>query len=164
VIEALGATPEALRDLWGYLLAVDWKANVTASLLPPDHPLFFLLSTPRRMRYRMGDGLWVRLVDVGAALSGRKYLEDGSIVFEVDDEFCPWNAGRWRLEGGTAERTDAAADLALPVQSLASAYLGGPSFAALARAGRVEELTDGAIARADGMFRWDRHPWCPEIF
>ena len=38
------------------------------------------------------------------------------------------------------------------------------SFAALARAGRVEELEDGAIARADSLFRWDRHPWCPEIF
>ena len=31
--------------------------------------------SPRRMRYRMGDGLWVRLVDVAAALSGRAYGE-----------------------------------------------------------------------------------------
>ena len=60
VVEALGATPEALRDLWAYLLAIDWIATVKASLLPPDHPLFLLLATPRRLRYRMGDGLWVR--------------------------------------------------------------------------------------------------------
>ena len=164
VLEALGATPQAFRDVWGYLLAVDWKATITASLLPPDHPLFLLLATPRRMRYRMGDALWVRLVDVGAALSGRRYSADGSVVFDVKDDFCPWNEGRWKLDGGAAARTDDAADLSLPVQSLASAFLGGISFASLARAGRVEELTQGALARADALFRWDRHPWCPEIF
>jgi len=164
VVEALGSTPEALRDLWGYLLAVDGIATVKAWLLPPDHPLFLLLATPRRMRYRMGDALWVRLVDVGAALSGRRYSEEGKIVLEVADEFCPWNEGRWKLEDGAAERTDDEPDLRLPVQSLASAFMGGISFATLARAGRVEEVTGGALARADGFFRWDRHPWCPEIF
>jgi predicted acetyltransferase len=164
VIEALGATPQALRDIWGYLLAVDWKATITASLLPPDHPLFLLLATPRRMRYRMGDSLWVRLVDVGAALSARKYSADGTLVFDVQDDFCAWNQGRWKLDEGVAARTDDDADIALSVQSLGSAYLGGVSFAELSRAGRVEELKDGALARADALFRWDRHPWCPEIF
>jgi predicted acetyltransferase len=164
VLEALGATPQALRDVWAYLLAVDWKATITASLLPPDHPLFLLLATPRRLRYRMGDALWVRLVDVGAALSGRRYSAEGSVVFDVKDDFCPWNEGRWRLDGGAAARSDAAADISLSVQSLGSAFLGGVSFAALARAGRVEELTPGGLARADALFRWDRHPWCPEIF
>ncbi len=164
VIEALGATPQALREIWGYLLSVDWKATITASLLPPDHPLFLLLATPRRMRYRMGDSLWVRLVDVGAALSARKYSADGSLVFDVQDEFCAWNQGRWKLDQGVAARTDDEADIALSAQSLGSTYLGGVSFAELSRAGRVEELTDGALARADALFRWDRHPWCPEIF
>ena len=164
VVEALAATPTAERDLWGYLLSIDWKATVQAFLLPPDHALFLLLATPRRLRYRMGDGLWVRLVDVGAALSGRQYAADGSIVFDVHDEFCPWNEGRWKLEGGAAQRTNADADVALSAPSLGSAYLGGVSFASLGRAGRVEELKDGALMRADALFRWDRHPWCPEIF
>ena len=164
IIEALAATPTAERDLWGYLLSIDWKATVRAFLLPPDHALFFLLATPRRLRYRMGDGLWVRLVDVGAALSGRKYAGDGAVVFDVHDEFCPWNEGRWKLEDGAAARTDDDADIALSARSLGSAYLGGVSFSTLARTGRAEELTDGALMRADGLFRWDRHPWCPEIF
>jgi predicted acetyltransferase len=112
----------------------------------------------------MGDALWVRVLDVGAALSGRTYASDGKVVFDVVDEFCPWNAGRWQLEGGHATPSKETPDLALPVQSLGSVVLGGISFAALARAGRVEELEDGAIARADSLFRWDRHPWCPEIF
>ena len=164
MLEALGTTPAALRDIWGYLLAIDWVRTVHADLLPIDHPLFLLLATPRRMRFRMGDALWVRLVDVGAALSGRRYGDEGSIVFDVQDDFCPWNEGCWQLEDGTATRTDAEADLRLPVQSLGSAFLGGITFAALARAGRVEELRDSALARADRLFTWDRHPWCPEIF
>ena len=164
VLEAFGTTPEALRDVWAYLLAIDWIATTKSFLLPPDHALFMLLATPRRARYRMGDGLWVRLLDVGAALSGRVYQGDEPIVFEVADEFCPWNEGRWKLEGGRAERTKDEPDLRLPVQSLGSALLGGVSFASLRRAGRLAEVKDGAIARGDSLFRWDRHPWCPEIF
>jgi predicted acetyltransferase len=164
VLEALGATPEADRELWAYLLAIDWKATVKTWLIPLGHPLFLLLATPRRLRFRMGDCLWVRIVDVGAALSARKYLDDGGIVLDVVDDFCPWNEGGWRLEGGTAERTEDGADLRVPTQALGSAYMGGVSFAELARAGRVEELKPGAIGRADALFRWDRHPWCPEIF
>src|SRR3954449_160091 len=164
VVEALAATPTAERDLWSYLLAIDWKAKVRAFLLPPDHALFLLLATPRRLRYRMGDGLWVRAGGAGAALSARKYSAEGAVVFDVHDEFCPWNEGRWKLEDGTASRTDDDADIALTAQSLGSAYLGGVPFAALGRAGRAEELKDGALLRADALFRWDRHPWCPEIF
>jgi predicted acetyltransferase len=164
VVEAIGAEPEAVVQMWRYLLDIDWVAGITAWLLPPDHPLFFVLAQPRRMRYRSGDGLWVRLLDVGAALSGRKYPEDGEIVFEVRDAFCPWNEGRWRLAGGYAERTDSDADLALDVAALGSAYLGGIRFAQLAQGENVEEHTPGAVERADGIFRHGLHPWCPEIF
>ena len=164
VVEAQGVTPEAVRDVWAYLLAIDWIATVKAYLLPPDHPLFLLVAKPRRLRYRMGDGIWVRLVDVGPALSGRAYSSNGSIVFDVADDFCPWNEGRWQLQDGKAARTDADPDLRLPVQSLGSALLGGISFAELHRAGRLVELQEGAVTRADALFRWDRHPWCPAIF
>jgi predicted acetyltransferase len=116
------------------------------------------------MRYRMGDGLWVRLVDVGAALAGRSYPEDGEVVLDVRDDLCPWNARRWQVGAGTAESTDAPADLALDVSALGAAYLGGVSFARLAQGGHVEELRPGAIERADGIFRHNLHPWCPEIF
>ncbi|HWE80070.1 MAG TPA: GNAT family N-acetyltransferase [Gaiellaceae bacterium] len=164
VVEAIGSTPSAVAELWRYLLDIDWIEAITASLLPPDHPLFFLLAEPRRMRYRRGDGLWVRLVDVGAALAGRTYPVEPDIVFEVRDAFCPWNEGRWHLAGGTAEQTEARPDLALEAATLASAYLGGLGFAQLAQVGRVEELTPGAVARADSIFHHGLHPWCPEIF
>ena len=164
VVEAIGATPQATAEVWRFLLDIDWTATFEAGLLPPDHPLFLLLANPRRARYRLGDGLWVRLVDVGAALSGRAYAGEGSIVFDVRDAFCPWNEGRWKLEGGSAARTDAAADLALDVDALGSAYLGGVSFDGLRGALRLEELADGAVERADALFGWRPLPWCPEIF
>ena len=116
------------------------------------------------MRLRIGDGLWVRLVDVGAALSARSYAADGAIVFDVIDEFCPWNAGRWRLAGGRAKRTTAAPQIRCDVSALGSVYLGGFTFSRLVRGGRVEELRRGAAARADAMFATERAPWCPEIF
>jgi predicted acetyltransferase len=164
VVEAMGTSPQAVAEIWRFVLDIDWAAKTVAYLIPPDHALFFLLAEPRRLRYRVADALWMRLVDVGAALSGRSYLADGAVVFDVRDAFCPWNESRWKLEDGDAKRTDADADIALDVTELGSAYLGGVSFAELAQAGRIEELAEGAVTRADAMFRWPLHPWCPEIF
>jgi predicted acetyltransferase len=164
VLEALAVGPQATKELWRYLLDIDWTSTVNARLLPVDHPLFFLLAEPRRMRFRIGDGLWVRLVNVGRALAERAYAADGPVVLEVADAFCPWNAGRWGVEPGEARRVRTRPDLRLDVQALASAYLGGFTFAELARAGRVEEVKRGGLESADAMFRVDRRPWCPEIF
>jgi predicted acetyltransferase len=163
-IEVLGSTPEAIQSIWRFLIDVDWTQTISAGLQPIDSPLFLLLARPNLSRPTIADGLWVRLIDVGAALSGRSYAEDGRVVFDVRDEFCPWNAGRWQLEGGEASRTDADADLSLDVGDLASTYLGGFTFRALARAARVEELREGGLDRADALFRTDVVPWCPEIF
>jgi len=167
VREAFGATPQATAAIWRYLLDVDWMASVEVQLAPPDHPLFLLLASPRRMQYRMGDALWIRLVDVGAALSGRAYATAGEpLVFNVRDAVCPSNEGRWRLNAANreCERTDEEPDLALDVAALGSAYLGAVSFNQLQAALRVEELREGAIERADALFAWRPLPWCNEIF
>jgi predicted acetyltransferase len=159
VIEAMGVSPEATAGIWRYLLDIDWMERVQAELLPVDHPLFLLLEQPRRMRFRLGDSLWVRLVDVGAALAARTF--DSDVVLEVADAFCPWNNARYALDGSKSVED---ADIRLDVSDLASVYLGGFTFPQLARAGRVEEIAPGALARADVAFRTDRAPWCPEIF
>jgi predicted acetyltransferase len=161
VIEAMGVSPEATAGIWRFLLDIDWMERVKAWLLPVDHPLFLLLERPRRMRFRLGDSLWVRLVDVGAALAARSWAGDGDVVLEVRDAFCPWNDARFRLDGS---KTMDDPELRLDVADLASVYLGGFTFGQLLRAGRVEELAPGAVARADARARPDRAPWCPEIF
>jgi predicted acetyltransferase len=164
VTEAIGDSPEATRAIWRYLFDVDFVSTIRTASLPVDHPLLFLVAEPRRLRMRLSDGLWMRIVDVCAALSGRRYGEGGPLVIEVDDAFCPWNTGRYRLADGVAEPTSEPADLALDVDALGAAYLGGFGFAQLARAGRVGERSPGAIRRADALFRGDRAPCCPEIF
>jgi predicted acetyltransferase len=163
-IEVLGTTPAATASIWRYLLDVDWTQTLAAQLLPVDHPLLLLIARLNLSRPTISDGLWVRLVDVGAALSGRSYAGQGAVVLDVRDEFCEWNAGRWIVEGGEAARADAEADLALDAADLASVYLGGFTFRELWRAGRVEELRTDALLRADALFRTDVAPCCPEIF
>jgi predicted acetyltransferase len=86
------------------------------------------------------------------------------VTLEVADSFCPWNAGRWTLDGGSVRRGRRSPELSLDVRALGSAYLGGFSFAELVRAGQVEEHRRGSAARADALFRTDRAPWCPGFF
>ena len=164
VVEAMGDSPEATNAIWRFLFDIDWLARVKAHYLPLDHPVLLSLADPRRLNFLVREGLWVRLIDVGAALSARGYATNDSIVIEITDEFCPWNAGRWRVARGAVEKTTAEADLACDVASLGCVYLGGFTFAQLARSLRMRELHAGAIARADAMFRSDRAPWCPELF
>jgi predicted acetyltransferase len=163
-MEVLGANPQATAAIWRFVLDVDWMATVEVRFAPPDHPLFLLLAMPRRARYGMGDGLWVRLADLPAALGGRAYGDGPPLVLEVRDAVCEWNDGRWKLDGGECERTKAKPDLALDVSALGSAYLGAVSFAQLREASRVEELREGAVAQADALFAWRPLPWCQEIF
>jgi predicted acetyltransferase len=150
--------------LWGFLLDQDLTRTITWDLAPVDEPLWLMLSDPRAVRMTLADSLWARLVDVAAALGARSYASDADVVIEVADDFCSWNAGRYRLSGDGCERTEAAADLALDVADLGAAYLGGTTLRSLAAAGRVHELTPGAVARASAAFRGEVEPWCPEMF
>ena len=99
------------------------------------------------------DGVWVRLLDIKTALSARSYQPEGSVVIEVTDEFCPWNAGCWRISSARVERTGEAPGLRCDASGLGSVYLGGFTWTQLARALRVQELIPGAIARADTLFQ-----------
>jgi predicted acetyltransferase len=164
VAEALGASPQATRAIWRYLLDIDVVSHIKAHMLPIDHPLLLLAAEPRRLSMRVADGLYVRLVDVAAALSARSHGAAGPLVLAVSDAFCPWNEGRYLIEGGAARRTDAAPDLALDAEALGAAYLGAFPFTQLAEAGRVTELREGALRRADALFRATRAPCCPELF
>ncbi|MEV7613587.1 GNAT family N-acetyltransferase [Streptomyces sp. NPDC089799] len=160
--------PQAYAALWRYLFEIDLTWHVEAGRRPVDDPVLHLLSDVRRSQPRSRDQMHVRLVDLPAALEARTYGSPVNVVFEVEDAFCPWNAGRWRLTGGaegaSCVRTRDAAGLALSVRELGSAYLGGVSLTALAGAGRVTELRPGALAEASRAFAGDVAPWLPHFF
>jgi predicted acetyltransferase len=163
VVEALAANATAERDIWRFVFGIDLIARVS-SRLDPASPLFLMVVDARALNLRASEGLWLRIVEIEGALRGRSYVGDGEVVLDVRDEFCPWNAGRWRVGGGGVERTDADADIALDIADLASVYLGAFTFSRLAAAERVQELRDGALERADDLFRTARLPYCPEDF
>ncbi|MFN2465496.1 MAG: GNAT family N-acetyltransferase [Candidatus Dormibacteria bacterium] len=169
LLEDLVTTSDAAyAALWRYLFDVDLMPRLAAHSRPVDEPLLWMLADRRAVRPRVDEGLWLRLVSVPAALEGRRYSAEGRVVFEVADDFCPWNAGRYALtvsaDGARCQATSETADIAAPAAALASAYLGGISFFNLGRAGRVTELVPGALQNADAMFRWHRAPWCDRIF
>ncbi|MGW3656878.1 GNAT family N-acetyltransferase [Streptomyces sp. NPDC005151] len=161
--------PAAYGALWRFLFGIDLTSTVEARNRPVDDALLHLVSDVRRCNIKVRDGLYVRLVELGAALEARAYRAPVDVVFEVTDMFCPWNEGRWRLTadtkgGASCKRTDDPADLALSVRELGAAYLGGTSVVSLARAGRVRELRAGAVDEASLAFSSAVEPWLPRGF
>jgi predicted acetyltransferase len=164
VNEAIGVDTAATAEVWRYLFDVDLIAQIHAEYMPIDHPLFFMLAEPRRLRLRAQDGIWLRLIDVEAALRARSFAGGEQLVLEVADSFCPWNEGCYRIEEGEVSRVKGDPDLRLDVRELASVFMGGFSFSRLHRAGLIEELRPGGIACADRLFTTPVAPWCPEMF
>ena len=169
VEEVVALDAAAAAGVWQLLLDLDLVGTWRASSLAPDDPLPHLLADPRRARPRLGDALWVRLVRVGDALALRELGAEADVVLDVADPRLPDNAPRWHLRGApgsatTCEPTTRAADVALDVRDLASAYLGGTSLVELAGAGLVEERTPGALVRASRALSWHVAPWCQEVF
>jgi predicted acetyltransferase len=166
--DVLATTPEAYAALWAFLAGIDLTPRLARNRAPLDDPLQHIIADVRALEMSMYDSLWVRLADVGRALAGRAYSAPVDVVLDVRDEFCPWNAGRWRLSadasGAVCERTSDPAELALSATELGAAYLGGPTLAALAAAGLASELRPGALAAVSRAFAGDRMPWCPEVF
>lgn len=165
--QMLAATDAAYSALWSFVFGVDLIHTIVLPWGRVDEPLAHMLADPRRLVRRPQDTLYVRLVDVAKALEGRRYTKEGELVIAVDDRFCPWNSGRYALDGGPDGArclpTNAPPDVSLTAETLGALYLGGARFQAMARAGRVSGDAE-ALRQADEMFAWDPLPWIPEIF
>jgi predicted acetyltransferase len=164
VKECVASTPSGYADIWRFLFDVDLVSTVEAWNRPVDEPLLHLLREPRRLRFNVADGLWLRLMDVVAALEARRYAADGRVIFGIADSFRPDTSGNYELiveDGiGRCARTDAEADLAGAVNILGATYLGGTSFRQLWWSGLIDERISGALVRADAMFASTPAPWC----
>ncbi|WP_016698032.1 GNAT family N-acetyltransferase [Actinoalloteichus spitiensis] len=162
-IQALDAV--AAAALWRYLLDIDLVSEVQWSSAAVDDPIRWFLADSRRARVEVEDALWLRIVDLDRALPARTYAAEADVVFQVSDQLCPWNAGRWRMAvdaDGQADvrRTDAEPGLSLDITALAAAYLGGTPLAALADAGLVTEHHAGSVRTLSRAFLADRSPHC----
>ena len=169
VVEVAAEQPAIAHAVWSRLVDFDLTTEVITPSLAPDDPLLSMLVDYRETQPRTQDNVWARLVDVGAALAGRRYQADVEVVLDVTDAVLPQNAGRWLVRAaalGEPEvvRTDRAADLALDVRELGAAYLGGLSLIELAAAGLVTELTPGSLVPASLAFGWHRAPVSNWVF
>jgi predicted acetyltransferase len=168
VRELMATTTEAYAALWRFCFEMDLVGKIEGWGRPSDEPLLHMLAHPRALRFALGDGLWLRLVDVPAALAARRYAAEGTLTIEVRDSFCPWNEGRHELQAGPdgaqCRPGRGEADVIVDASDLGATFLGGVPFRSLHRAGRVVEVTPGALERADAMFGWDPPPWCADLF
>ncbi|MEV7446354.1 GNAT family N-acetyltransferase [Streptomyces sp. NPDC091204] len=158
-VEELEAdTPAVAAALWECLAALDLTGRVRAWGRPADDPLLHFAADRDQVRVTAQyPALWLRLVDVRAALTARSWAAPVDVVLEVHDVRMPGNTGRFRLDAGPGwaayEPSDDAADLALDVRELAACYLGGTRVAELVAAGLVREHTPGAAAALDAALR-----------
>jgi predicted acetyltransferase len=163
VLEVTGIDPAAEQALWQWLLSMDLVRTVAGKRGPVPHPLQHWLLEPRRLALTVLDGVWLRILDLPAALTARSYVGSGSLVLDVSDDMFDSNAGRWRLAvtGGRAEvaRTKDAPDIELDIGTLAAAYLGRFRFVDLGAAGMARECQPGALQTADALFTPPRAPW-----
>ena len=168
VNELMAATREASAALWRFCFDLDLYERTEAIKRPVDDPMPWMLADPRRLQRSARDGLWVRVVDVRAALEQRGYAASDRLTLEVRDDFCDWNQGCFEMEmspeGASCRPVAGGADLAINVSALASAYLGSATFATLMQAGLVDETTPGAVQRADRAFAVQYKPWTPYNF
>lgn len=167
VVDLVAATPAAHASLWRSLLALDLVEEVTAGrAVPLDDPLPHLLVDPAVVTTTaVEDGVWVRLLDVPAALAARTYACEVDVVLEVDDGGGLGGvdaSGRVRLRGGPdgaeCTRTDAAPDVRLGIAALGATYLGGTRLGPLARAGLVEADEPAVLARLGAALLGEREP------
>ncbi len=165
VKELVAGDPGVYAELWRFLLSIDLAKTASYDFGGLDEPLQYMVDEPRKLGRRYADALWVRLVDLPAALEARRYATQVDVVLEVTDPILEANSGRWRLTGGpdkaSCVRTDDAPDLACSITDLGAAYLGGTRLSTLATAGRVRQFTDNLPSTA---FGWHREPSALEVF
>lgn len=163
--DLIAASDTAYRNLWAHLAGIDVISEIALWGRPVDEPARWLLRDGRALRQTFaGDGLWLRLLDVPAALAARRYAVPGRLVLEVvDDAGGAYAAGRYALDAGPdgveCTRTMHSPDLVLSARALAAIYLGGNCLAALRLGGGVDEISAGALVRADVMFATPLAPW-----
>lgn len=161
-------TPAAYRAIWQHFAAMDLVTNIFWERVPGDDPLPHLLKEPRMLRLTAQDGILARIVDVARAFPQLRFLGQGNLTFEVMDELCPWNRGRWQVEA-TTEGTAITPikeepQLTLPISTLAMLVFGQISATEAARMGRLAVQQDSALPVWDRVMHASYRPFCADLF
>ena len=158
----------AYQAMWNYFSRMDLVSDIVWERVPGDDPLPHLLVEPRMLSFGSRDGMLARIVDVERALPQRRYHVEGTFTFELSDDLCPWNRGRWRLETSAGEarisRTSDDPQLAMPISTLAMLLFGQISAAEAARMGRLDVFEHDSLSSWSAAMRTAYRPFCPDFF
>ena len=161
VLGAITLDATAAHRLWSVLVDMDLTTSVKAQPVATDDPLLWLLKDVRTVSPHMHDNIWLRLLDLPAALQGRGYSADAELVLEITDAMVDSNTGRWTFTsqggGGSVAQTQRSADISLDISDLSAIYLGGAQ-GSLAASPTVTEHTPGALSTLARAFTSDRAP------
>ncbi|MFV2090601.1 MAG: enhanced intracellular survival protein Eis, partial [Pseudomonadales bacterium] len=159
---------DAYRSLWAFLARHDLVGRIVWRSAAADDPAEEMFAEPRMLHARDTEGVFFRVVDVEQALASRGYDSDEDVIVKIAaDRETPWNEGAYRLtvSNGIAQvaRTEQAADVALTIKSLSSAFVGYRRVRQLANWG-LATGSDAAIARLDKLLATRHRPHCPDHF
>ncbi len=169
VREFVALTADAYLGLWENLLTHDLASRIVAEA-PLDDPFPELAVDPWKVAVERAEGAMIRVIDVEKAINARPFCVGHGATFTmgITDATLPWNEGVWRVEASAgqmrAERTDAAPDFELSINTLAPLFTGHmrPDVAAgvgLLKVNRTEAL--------DGMtrvFTVTHAPFCADMY
>jgi predicted acetyltransferase len=167
IIDFVPLTGDAYFGLWQHLASIDLATRVKVEHAPITDPLPWALRDRRSYRVTGGeDGLWLRILDVVAALQARAYVVDGDVSLAIDDPLH-LTTGHYRViaRDGTArvERTEPSSSVTLGIAELGALYLGGVRASSLAIAGRLTGPPEG-IAALDALMATRVEPFCNTHF
>ena len=157
----------AYRAFWEHFMNMDLIHEITWRA-PANDPLPHLLLEPRMLKATASDGLLARLVDVSKALTQRGYQQEGSLTFELVDDMCPWNSGKWKLEASTTGshvvKTRQAPQIKLGPSTLAMLLFNQISATEAMRMARLEVNDTKALSEWDRVMRTMTKPACVDSF
>ena len=158
----------AYRAFWNHFAPMDLLDYIAWGRVPVDDPLPHMLLEPRMLQLRSSDGLLGRIVDVDRAVTERVYTKEAALTFEVLDDLCPWNRGRWKLETSSGEstvtRTDEEPQLVIPISTLAMLLFGQISASEAARMVRLDVRVENSLSTWDSVMRTKYRPFCADEF
>lgn len=143
---------DAYAALWRYFVELDLIGTVRANELSIDEPLLWMISDRRAAKVVIRDHHYVRVLDVPAVLTARRYAAPGRFVLDVEDPLGI-GGGRFALRvdaDGTASVSPGDGEgevVQLGIAELSAIVLGQVSAVTLAATGRIRTADPVALAR-----------------
>lgn len=135
----LALTPRARAGMLGLLRRHEMQTDKFTWSAPDNDPLYHQLCH-NDVETKLEPMTQGRIVDVAGALRAWQLGREatGVVTLGISDEHAPWNTGTWRVdfdEGHVAiQKTDAAPQLEMTIQTLSQAYYGTPTVAEIREA------------------------------